>query len=42
MKKKKGKRKVVTTQYDDFGRQFRIGKRNRRKLGKQSRHYEQG
>ena len=42
MKKKKVKKEVITTQYDDFGRQFRIGKRNRRKLGKQSRHYEQG
>lgn len=41
MRKKKSKKEVITTQDNNFGRQFRIGVRNRRKLGKQSRHYEQ-
>ena len=41
MRKKKVKKEVITTQDNNFGRQFRIGMRNRRKLGKQSRHYEQ-
>ena len=42
MKKKKAKKKVITRQDNDFSRQFRIGIRNRRKLGKRGRHYEQG
>lgn len=42
MKKKRPKKKVVRSQDNDFGRQFRIGMKNRRKLGKQSRQYEQG
>ena len=41
MRKKKSKKGVITTQDNNFGRQFRIGMRNRRKLGKQSKHYEQ-
>ena len=40
MRKKKSKKKPIKIQDNDFGRQFRIGMKNRRKLGKQGRHYE--
>lgn len=40
MRKKKSKKELVRTQDNNFGRQFRIGMKNRRKLGKQSAHYE--
>ena len=40
IRKKKSKKKPIKIQDNDFGRQFRIGMKNRRKLGKQGRHYE--
>ncbi len=36
------KKKIQPKPAGDFGRQYRIGMKNRRKLGRQVRHYDQG